>query len=240
MAKDVITRFKLETTQYDSALRTASKELSDYAKTASNAGKDFDKFTKSNAEAARAFGNIATSATNSKEKVKELVGAYNEMARAYELLSKEQQQSDWGKAMAESLTKLQQRIKDAKEELYGLGNAVEDVKSKSSGLFGEGGLTGMMAVAGGNLLAKGVTMLAGELTDAIGKSIELTLNSKTDSSRHFAESCLCDKVAFHSVPTIRLQTTSRKISHFMVVTGCSRCHHKCTPPCRVTGRGVLH
>ena len=173
MAKDVITRFKLETTQYDSALRTASNELSDYAKTASNAGKDFDKFTKSNAEAARAFGNIATSATNSKEKVKELVGAYNEMARAYELLSKEQQQSDWGKAMAESLTKLQQRIKDAKEELYGLGNAVEDVKSKSSGLFGEGGLTGMMAVAGGNLLAKGVTMLAGELTDAIGKSIEL-------------------------------------------------------------------
>ena len=173
MAKDVITRFKLETTQYDSALRTASKELSDYAKTASNAGKDFDKFTKSNAEAARAFGNIATSATNSKEKVKELVGAYNEMARAYELLSKEQQQSDWGKAMAESLTKLQQRIKDAKEELYGLGNAVEDVKSKSSGLFGEGGLTGMMAVAGGNLLSKGVTMLAGELTDAIGKSIEL-------------------------------------------------------------------
>lgn len=173
MAKDVITRFKLETTQYDSALRTASKELSDYAKTASNAGKDFDKFTKSNAEAARAFGNIATSATNSKEKVKELVGAYNEMARAYEVLSKGQQQSDWGKAMAESLTKLQVRIKDAKQELYGLGNAVEDIKSKSSGIFGEGGLTGMLAVAGGNLVAKGVTMLAGELTDAIGKSIEL-------------------------------------------------------------------
>ena len=173
MAKDVITRFKLETTQYDSAIRTASKELSDYAKTASNAGKDFDKFTKNNVEAARSFGNIATSSTNAKEKVKELVGAYNEMARAYEILSKEQKQSDWGKAMAESLTKLQQRIKVAKEELYGLGNAVEDVKSKSSGLFGGGGFTDMLAVAGGNLMSKGITMLAGELTDAIGKSIEL-------------------------------------------------------------------
>ena len=173
MAKDVITRFKLETTQYDSALRNAAKGLSDYAKTASNAGKDFDKFTKDNIKAAKALGTMSVGATNAKDKVKELVGAYNEAAKAYESLSAEQKQADWAKAFAGSLTTLQQRIKDAKEELYGLGNAVEDVKSKSSGLFGGGGFTDMLAVAGGNLMSKGITMLASELTDAIGKSIEL-------------------------------------------------------------------
>ena len=63
MAKDVITRFKLETTQYDSKLRDASKGLADYAKTATAAGKEFDKFTKANVDAAKALGNITPSAT---------------------------------------------------------------------------------------------------------------------------------------------------------------------------------
>ena len=78
---DVITRFKLETTQYDSKLRDEAKRLSDFAKTASLAGNEFGKFTQKNVEAARAFGNIATSATNSKEKVKELVSAFNTFAK---------------------------------------------------------------------------------------------------------------------------------------------------------------
>ena len=118
---DVITRFKIETSQYDSKLRDASKSLSEYANTAKLAGNDFDKFTKSNVEAARAFGNIETGATNAKDKVKELVSAYNDMARAYNSLTKEQQQSDWGKAMAESLQTLKGRISDAKKELYDVG-----------------------------------------------------------------------------------------------------------------------
>lgn len=48
---DVITRFKLETTQYDSKLRDASKGLAEYARTASLAGKEFDKFTRNNVAA---------------------------------------------------------------------------------------------------------------------------------------------------------------------------------------------
>ena len=151
---DVITRFKLETTQYDSKLREETKRLADIAKQASLAGKEFDKFTKNNVEAARAFGNIATSATNAKDKVKELVGAFNDVARQYNVLTKEQQQGDFGKALAESMTTLKGRITEAKQELYGLGEAMDSVKK--SGLFGENGLTGMLAVAGGNLLATGL------------------------------------------------------------------------------------
>ena len=53
MAKDVITRFKLETTQYDSKIKNAAKELSDIAKSAKSAGADFERFTKDSLEAAR-------------------------------------------------------------------------------------------------------------------------------------------------------------------------------------------
>ena len=120
---DVITRFKLETTQYDSKLRDAAKSLSDYARQATVAGNEFGKFTEKNVEAAKAFGNIATSATNSKDKVKELVSAFNTLAKTYNDLTQEQQQSDFGKAMAGSLNTLKDRITEAKQELYSMGDS---------------------------------------------------------------------------------------------------------------------
>ena len=167
MAKDVITRFKLETTQYDSKLRDASKGMAEYAKTATAAGKEFDKFTKANVEAAKALGNIAPSANNAKDKVKELVTAYNDLAKAYNALTKEQQSSDFGKAMAESMGKLKTQIAAAKQELYGMGDAMKEMSSGSSGF------TNMLAVFGGNMLTKGVSMLTSELVGSVQESIEL-------------------------------------------------------------------
>ena len=120
---DVITRFKIETTQYDSKLRDASKGLAEYTRQATMAGNEFGKFTQKNVEAARALGSITPSANNAKDKVRELVGAFNDVARTYNALTKEQQQSDFGKAMAESLGQLSQQLKEAKKELYDNGEA---------------------------------------------------------------------------------------------------------------------
>lgn len=122
---DVITRFKLETTQYDSKLRDASRQLAEYAREANYAGKEFDTFSKEQEDAARSLGSIATSAKTAKEKVGELVNAYNTVAKAYNKLTEEQRQSDYGKAMAESLNTLKGRIGEAKKELHDLGNEGE-------------------------------------------------------------------------------------------------------------------
>ena len=127
---DVITRFKLETTQYDSKLRDAAKGLADYAKQATLAGNEFGKFTQKNIEAAKALGNITPSATNAKDKVKELVSAFNDVAKAYNALTKEQQQSDFGKAMAESLTTLKGRIAEAKAEMNSTDGVMDKLAQK--------------------------------------------------------------------------------------------------------------
>lgn len=127
---EVITRFKLETTQYDSKLRDAAKGLSDYTKQAMMAGNEFSKYTQKNVEAARAFGTIATSATNSKDKVKELVGAFNEVAKSYNALTKEQQQTDFGKALAESMTTLKGRIAEAKAEMNSTGGIMDQLAKR--------------------------------------------------------------------------------------------------------------
>ena len=171
MAKDVITRFKLETTAFDSKIKQASKELSDYSRTATQAKEGFNQFTKANVDAARALGTMATSSNNAKVKVQELVSAYNEAAKAYEKLSDEQKQSDWAKALAGSLTQLQQRIKDTKQEMQGLGNEM-----KGSGLFGGGKLDGMLQVFGGNLMTKAAgfaASFASEIGSCVQQGIEL-------------------------------------------------------------------
>ena len=168
MAKDVITRFKLETTQYDSKIKNAAKELSDVAKSAKSAGADFERFTKDSLEAARSLGNIATSSTNAKDRAKELVGAFNDVARSYNQLTEEQKKSDFGKALSQSLTQLQQRIRDTKEEMKGL--------ESGGGLFGGGKLDGMLQVFGGNLMTKAAGFAAGlasEMGDMIQQGIEL-------------------------------------------------------------------
>ena len=145
---DVITRFKLETTQYDSKLRDASKSLAEYTRKATQAGNEFGKFTQKNVEAARALGNITPSATNAKDKVKELVGAFNDAARAYNALTKEQQQSDFGRAMAGSMQQLQVKIREAKQELYGLDGAMKKV-SKGNNTMNQllGGVAGKFGMS---------------------------------------------------------------------------------------------
>ena len=167
---DVITRFRLETTQFDSKLRDSAKALQNIAHQAELGGKDFNNFSQKAIETARALGTVQSGANNTKDKLRDLVGSYNDAAKAYNSLSETAKQGEFGKAMAASLQKLQQDIKDTKEELYSLG---EVASGKGGGLFGEGGLTGMLQVAGGNMISKGIEKIVGGLTDAWTKSIEL-------------------------------------------------------------------
>ena len=122
---DVITRFKLETTQYDSKLREASKNLADYEKEASKAGKTFAGFSKEQVEAARSFGKVESGATSLKDKLKDLVGSYNTAAKAFNNLSDEQKNSDFGKALSESLKTLQGRITQTKTDLYDMSSSAK-------------------------------------------------------------------------------------------------------------------
>jgi hypothetical protein len=173
---DVITRFRLETTQYDSKLRDAAKGLKDYTRQASMAGNEFGKFTQKNVEAARALGSITPSANNAKDKVKELVGAFNEVARAYNALTKEQQQSDFGKALSQSLSQLSAQAKEAKRELYDIGDAVKN--AGGGGIFSNMGdkMSGALQVFAGNMLTKaagGVMSLGSELYGAVQQGIEM-------------------------------------------------------------------
>lgn len=144
---DVITRFKLETTQYDSALRDASQGLAKLTEQLALAGNEFGKFSQKDVEAAKSLGQVESGATNLKDKLRDLVSAYNNVAKAYENLTNEQKQTDYGKAMASSLEQLQQRITATKNELYGM---TDSTKQTGDGL---GALN--------NIFGTSITKLAG-------------------------------------------------------------------------------
>jgi isopropylmalate/homocitrate/citramalate synthase len=118
---DVITRFKLETAQYDSKLRDIAKGLKDFVKETNDGGKGLDNFSKEAIEAARALGTTASGATNARDRVRDLVGAYNDAVRQFDKLSEAQQQGDFGKSLADSLERLKVRISEAKKHI------VEDI-----------------------------------------------------------------------------------------------------------------
>ena len=127
---DVITRFKLETTQFDSKLRDSAQSLSQLTRHLQLAGKDFDRFAQQHVEAARSFGQVTSGATNLKDELKDLVGAYNQVSKAYNALTQEQKQSDYGKAMAESLQQLQGRIRDVKSEMNSAPGMLDQLAEK--------------------------------------------------------------------------------------------------------------
>ena len=168
---DVITQFKLETTQFDSKLRDASKNISSLAKDVRGSAADFDKMAKANLTAAEALGKIATSGTTAKDRVMELVGAFNDAAKAYNKLTDEQKQSDFGKALSESLQTLKTRITEAKKELYSIGDA-----AKGGGLFGGKDFGGMLQVFGGNMMTKAASVVGDfvlSMKDMVAQGVEM-------------------------------------------------------------------
>jgi hypothetical protein len=171
---DVITRFKLETTQYDSKLRDTVKGLKDVIHLHELAGKDFKEFSESQVQAARSLGQMATSATNAKDKVKELVSSYNDMSRTYNEMSETMKKSEGGKALASSLEQLQKRIKDAKAEMNATPGILDKMASKLTinvdalKLFN----VGLQAAKGALSVAKDAFFASEETVDEWGRTID--------------------------------------------------------------------
>ena len=171
---DVITRFKLETSQFDSKLRDTAKALQGIAHQAELGGKDFNNFNQKAIETARALGTVQSGANNTKDKLRDLVGSYNDAAKAYNSLTETAKKGEFGQAMSQSLTQLQQRIRETKEELYGLGDGMKGAGGGS--LFSSDKLSGMLQVFGGNVMTKlaGVGVgFASEMKDMVAQGIEL-------------------------------------------------------------------
>ena len=177
---DVITRFKLETTQFDSKLRDTAKALKDVTHQASLGGKDFDNFSQKAIESARALGTVQSGANNTKDKLRDLVGSYNDAAKAYNELTDKAKQGEFGKAMSASLQQLQQRIRETKEELYSMGGSgvMDNLKGVLNGVAGKFGMSASMFTGVGAAVAG-----AAGAFKLLGDNISLAMNFEKSMSQ---------------------------------------------------------
>ena len=145
MANAVKTYFQLETSQYESKLRDATRHLKDMVHDVRAAGGSLNDLSAKTKQTASSFGSFEVGAKNAKDKVRELVAAFNTMSREYNVMTKSMQESDVGRSIAGQLEVLKNRIKEAKKELYDSGDATK-------GLFDKGGeLNGVLGQLGQKL-----------------------------------------------------------------------------------------
>lgn len=117
---DVITRFRVESSEYDNKLRKVTESMQRIEQEVRRTGATFEIAEKEEVEFVRSLGQMETKATSAKGKVTELTNSFTELSLIYKRMSDAEKQADTGKALRGSLDQLKTRVTEAKVELQSI------------------------------------------------------------------------------------------------------------------------
>ena len=168
---DVITRLKVESSEYDKKIKRAANELNRMTHEAEVNGTKIATANKENIALAQSLGKMATVSTTARGKMSELSSAIEAATIQYNRLSAAEKQGQFGRALNASIGQLQTRLAGLKTEM----TAVQGQMGKTSGMglgaqLGQGLKSGMMmfgpqmaAMAGVMAAAAGVKKVFSDL-----------------------------------------------------------------------------
>jgi len=133
---DLITRLKVESSEYDSKIARATAGLTHYQEACRKAGGTLEYVDKDAMHFAKTLGSMDTVAKNAKGQVAELTSAYVQMSVQYKNLTDLEKQSPFGVALSASLDKLKERIKNTSAEITA---AQKSLSGATGGLKLDGG-----------------------------------------------------------------------------------------------------
>lgn len=156
---DVVTRLKVESSEYDSKIQRAAKGIQALEAATRRAGKTMADANKDDIAFVKSLGQMETVSTSAKGKVAELSQAFVNLTVQYNNLTKAEKSSQFGKAMSSSLDQLKGRIKGLNADIAG---AQKQLGGLGGGIGGGGGLNlgGMMKGLGPAAIAAGAAGLA--------------------------------------------------------------------------------
>ena len=180
-ASNSILKLQVDDKQYEASLKSAQSGMQALMDALRQSGKAFNDVDKQTEQYVRELGKMEAKATTTRGRIGEMSSAFIELSQVEKQLTNQERQSPVGKALTESLEQLKRRTIDAKNELENLNSELNGAgKASGGGLFGGGKLDGMLQVAGGNLMAKGVGMaasvlsnLTSEISECVTQGIEL-------------------------------------------------------------------
>lgn len=131
---DVITRLKVESTEYDSKIKRASQGLLQMEQACRKVGGTLAILEKDELEFVKGLGKMETVSKDARGQLNELTKAFTDLSLQYKRLTDEEKQGDFGKALESSLGELKSRIHDTKGQLKEINGEIN----------GGGGLTGAL------------------------------------------------------------------------------------------------
>lgn len=132
---DVITRLKVESTEYDSKIKRASQGLLQMEQACRKVGGTLAILEKDELEFVKGLGKMETVSKDARGQLNELTKAFTDLSLQYKRLTDEEKQGDFGKALSASLDQLKTRIQDTKKDLADVTKEINGTNGK----FGEFG-----------------------------------------------------------------------------------------------------
>ena len=132
---DVITRLKVESSEYDSKIKRATQSLNEMTTAAEREGSKIATANKENIALAQSLGKMATVSSNTRGKMSELTAAIEAATIQYNRLSAAEKQGQFGRALNASIGQLQTRLAGLKTEMA----AVQTQMGKTNMMGGMGG-----------------------------------------------------------------------------------------------------
>lgn len=130
---DVITRLRVESSEYDNKIKRAAESLQAYATKCRQVGGTLEKLDECVLEYVRDLGKMETVNKTARGGISELTKAFTDLRIQYNQLTQAEKQSPFGKALKSSLDELKVRIQAGKKELNDIS---QELSGSKFGQFG--------------------------------------------------------------------------------------------------------
>lgn len=170
---DVITRLKVESSEYDKKIKRAANELNRMTHEAEVNGTKIATANKENIALAQSLGKMATVSSNTRGKMSELTAAIEAATIQYNRLTAAEKQGQFGKALNTSITQLQGRLKTLSSEM-----AAAQAKISGAGIgaqFGAGLKSAFSMLGPTAMTIGGVTAALAGMKKAVGDMVRINM-----------------------------------------------------------------
>ena len=133
---DAIVRLRLESQEYDGKLKRAVDQMTKMEQEVRRTGASFAYADKEEMEFVQSLGNMSTQASSAKSKLREYTDAIMSLTSTYRQMTDEEKNSDYGKALAQSIDKIKIKAAELKDVMSDTNREIQNLASDTS--FTEG------------------------------------------------------------------------------------------------------
>lgn len=150
---DAIVRLRLDAGNYSQTLKSATRELQNTVRQVREMGATFAVTDKEETNFAQSFAKLATSATSTKQQLREITAAINDLKTAYAAMTGEERNSPFGKGLKDSIDQLIERAGILRDTMADTTQAINNAASDTRGFDQLIGAANVMAGSYGVLSA---------------------------------------------------------------------------------------